>query len=116
VVRIPVLVNPTAESGPPTVHMSVSAGRVVLRDLLGFSVSQGAYVMPVADLLKQIHGVTEERIAACSSAPMRLAKSGKGPRRTSSAITSQRIHRCLAELGSLAKWAHERKIPAIRAA
>lgn len=114
VVRIPIVANPTALSGPPEVSMSISAGRTVLRDLLGFQPAQGRYEFTAAELLTRVLKVTEEGVRGCSAAPVKDPKAPKSVRRLSSALTVQRIRRCLAELEQYARWVLDQKYRTIQ--
>ena len=106
VIRIPILTNPNARSGPPEVTMSTNAGRIVLRDVLGYQKSSGRYEIPVSDLLARVSKVTDEQVLAKSTCTMRDPKNPRQVRVMPSPMTAQRIHRCLAELKGLAEWAN----------
>ncbi len=109
VVRVAVRTNPTAQSGPPEVSMSVSAGRVVLRDLLGFRVEQGRYEFTASELLTRVLTVEEAAVRGCSAAPVKDPAAPRAVRRMASALTVERIRRCLRELEEFARWVLDQK-------
>jgi len=108
-IRIPILENPAAQNDPPEVNLSVSAGRLVLRDLLGYQASDGRYHFTADDILHRVANVEESRIEACSEKPTRftLRQEGARVRRIPSPMTLKRIRRCLTELTDYAHWARQ---------
>jgi hypothetical protein len=105
-ITIPVTDNPTALQAPPEVNMSQMRGCLVLRDLLGYQKINGRYEFAPDDLLERVSNVTDEKIAACTSSPV---KSQQGVQRTPSAISAKAIRRCLEEVRLLGVWALEHK-------
>lgn len=103
--RIPILSNPNANSGPPEVVMSDIAAHLVLRDVLGFSKQKGVYEMETEDLLKRVEAVTEDKVLQCASSPLRDPNAPRGVRRMASPVVAGMIHRCLGELRNFANWA-----------
>ena len=106
VVHIPILKNPTAQSGPPEVNVSPNAGRLVLRDLLGFQPCNGTYEFAAHDLLQRLSSVKPEAVAKCGAAPLWDPKQAGQPQRASAPKTVQLVDRCLKEIGAFADWAH----------
>ena len=111
-ILIPIIENPTALAAPPDVNMSQMRACVVLRDLLGYQRVNGRYEFGADDLLKRVSGVTEERIAACTSSPVKVAQE---VRRTPSAASVKATRRCLEELKALGAWAKANKHPKLAA-
>ncbi len=105
VLRIPIVDNPTAALQPPEVNMSRTRGFVVLRDLLGYQPSNGRYEFAADELLRRVGTVTEERIAACTTSPVRDEQAAAGVRRSPSPVSMQAVHRCLEEIREFAEWA-----------
>lgn len=103
--RIQIVENPTARLQPPEVNMSVTRGTVVMRDLLGYQPVNGRYEFSADDVLKRIAAVTDERIAACTTSPVRDAQSTAGVRRTPSPSSMKAVQRCLEEVRLFAEWA-----------
>lgn len=106
VVHIPIVKNPTALSGPPEVNVSPNAGRLILRDLLGFQPHNGTYEFGANDLLKRLSSVKPEAVAKCGAAPVWDQKQDSQPLRASAPKTVQLVDRCLKEIGAFADWAH----------
>jgi hypothetical protein len=107
VIRIPIVENPAARNDPPEVNMSTSAGRLVLRDLLGYQATDGRYRFSAEDMLHRMEALGDAQIEACSVSPSRLAKGNESRRvrRVPSPMTLKRIRRCLGELRDYADWA-----------
>ncbi len=105
VIRIPIVANPNARSGPPEVTMSSNAGRIVLQAVLGYSAANGRYELPVKDLLDRVANVTEQQVVAKSTCTLRDPTNPRQVRVMPSPLTAQRIRRCLRELTDLAQWA-----------
>jgi len=105
ILRIPIEDNPTALLQPPEVNMSRTRGTVVLRDLLGYQMVNGKYEFAADELLKRIAGVTDERVAACTTSPVRDQQVDDGVRRTPSPVSMKAVRRCLDELKQFADWA-----------
>lgn len=114
--RIPILTNPNANSGPPEVVMSDIAAHLVLRDVLGFQKHQGVYEMDTAELLQRVENVTEEKVQQCASSPLRDPTAPRGVRRMASPVVASMIHRCLGELRLFAQWALAHHHPRVRVA
>ena len=104
-IKIPIVHNPTSQSGPPEVSMSDTAGCLVLRDLLGCDRANGQYKISAEEVLKKVTSVTDSEIIHRSSSPFGDAKSPRCVRPKPSPMTIQRIRRCLEELKQLASWA-----------
>ena len=102
VIVIPVTDNPTALDAPPDVNMSQTRGCLVLRDLLGYQRTNDRYEFTPEDLIKRVSTVTEDRIAACTTSPV---KTPQGIRRTPSAVSMKAIRRCLEEIKQFGLWA-----------
>jgi hypothetical protein len=105
VMVIPIIDNPSQLVEPPMVNMSRNRGCMVLRDLLGYEQVDGRYQFSADDLLKRVETVTEEKIAACTAAPLRDPKASTGVKRLPSAIGIKSIRRCLDEVRLFAQWA-----------
>lgn len=105
-VLIPIIENPTALVAPPDVNMSQLRGCVVLRDLLGYQRVNARYEFGTDDLVKRLSAVTEEKIAACTSSPVKVAQE---VRRTPSAASVKATRRCVEELKQLGAWAKANK-------
>jgi hypothetical protein len=105
VMVIPILENPSQLVEPPIVNMSRNRGCMVLRDLLGYEQVDGRYEFAADDLLKRVETVTEDKIAACTAAPLREARASGSVKRQPSAIGIRSIHRCLEEVRLFAQWA-----------
>lgn len=101
-IQIPIIENPTALVAPPEVNMSQTRGYVVLRDLLGYQKVNGRYEFTADDLIGRIGAVTEEKIAACTTSPV---KSSEGVRPTASPVSMRAVRRCLEEIKQFAQWA-----------
>ena len=115
VVHIPVVDNPTAQSGPPEVNISPNAGRLVLRDLLGIQPKNGAYDFTPADVLARLSSVKPEALEKCGAAPLwDPARSGQ-VRRTTTPKTTQLVGRCLQEIGAFAGWAERNRFQKLQA-
>jgi hypothetical protein len=102
IVCIPIVENPTVLISPPDVNIGYNRGAIVLRDLLGYQPANGRYEFAAQDLLKRASAVTEDRIAAATTGPL---KTPEGVRRTPSAVTIRSLHRCLDEIKLFAAWA-----------
>ena len=102
IILIPVTDNPTALDAPPDVNMSQTRGCLVLRDLLGYQRTNDRYEFTPEDLIKRVSTVTEDRIAACTTSPV---KTPQGIRRTPSAVSMKAIRRCLEEIKQFGLWA-----------
>jgi len=111
-ILIPIIENPTALVAPPDVNMSHTRGCLVLRDLLGYQRVNGRYEFAAEDLLKRVSAVTEEKIAACTASPVKLAE---GVRRTPSPISMKAIRRCLDEVRQFSLWALTHNHPRLAA-
>jgi len=94
--------NPTALMAPPEVNMSQMRGCLVLRDLLGYQKVNGRYEFVADDLVKRVSAVTEDKIAACTASPVKVAEE---VRRTPSAVSMKAIRRCLDEVKQFGLWA-----------
>jgi hypothetical protein len=105
--RIPIVENPTALLQPPEVNMSRTRGTVVLRDLLHYQPVNGRYEFTADDVLKRVAEVTEQRIATCTSSPVREAHSTAGVHRLPSPVSTGAVRRCLEEVRQFANWALE---------
>jgi hypothetical protein len=103
--RIRIVDNPTALLQPPEVNMGVTRGMVVLRDVLGYQPSNGRYEFSADDLLRRVSSVTEDKIAACTTSPVRDKQALSGVRRQPSPVSMRAIHRCLDEIRLFAQWA-----------
>ena len=101
-ILIPITENPTALVAPPEVNMSHTRGCLVLRDLLGYERVNGRYEFAAKDLLERVSAVTDDRIAACTASPVKLAD---GVRRTPSPVSMKAIRRCLDEVRQFGVWA-----------
>jgi hypothetical protein len=119
VVRIPILKNPTAQSGPPEVTMPNNAGRIIMTKLLGYQARNGRYECPVDDVLCKACVISDDLIARqCSSPLVDKTANGGGAKRVraqSSPITVNSVRRCLDELKTLARWAREHNYQTISA-
>ncbi|MEI7731088.1 MAG: hypothetical protein WCO56_16040 [Verrucomicrobiota bacterium] len=117
VVRIPILQNASAQSGPPEVTMPNNAGRIIMSKLFGYQPKQGQFEFEADDLLCKAASVTDEMIATQCASPLReLGTSPNGLPRTASPITVKSVRRCLDELKQLARWAREHQYRKISAA
>lgn len=103
-IRIPILQNPTAQSGPPEVNLSRSTGNIVLRDLLGIPASNGSYVFSAEDVLNKVPTITDQQIETVTAAPM-VDPAVKKIKKTANPITLKSIRRSLEELAQFARWA-----------
>lgn len=104
--RIPIVDNPSALLEPPEVNMSRTRGAVVLRDLLGYSPAGGRYEFEAGDLLQRLGQVTEARIAACTTSPVKEKSDGGVAVKSQPSVVSMRaVQRCLGELRQFAEWA-----------
>ena len=101
-IRISITENPTALAAPPDVNMSRTRGCVVLRDLLGYQWVNGRYEFTADDLVKRVAAVTEDKIAACTASPVKVAE---GVRRTPSPVSMKAVRRCLEEVKQFGLWA-----------
>lgn len=114
-VQIPVTENPTAHCGPPEVNMSLSAGCLVLRDLLGYRQNHGSYEFTADDVLQRLEALTESQVVKCSTRTVRDPSAPGRLRVTQSAATAQRIQRCLEEVRRFAQWAKSHRYMRLRA-
>lgn len=105
--------NPTALFAPPEVNMSHTRGCVVLRDLLGYQKVGGRYEFSADDLVHRVQEVTDDKIAACASSPV---KGTEGVKRAPSPVSMKAIRRCLDEVRQFGHWAlthNHRKLAAV---
>jgi hypothetical protein len=102
VIRISITENPTALVAPPDVNMSHARACVVLSELLGYQRVNGRYEFTADDLVKRVSSVTEGRITAYLTSPV---KSSERLRRTPSPIRMKRVHGCLEEIKQFGLWA-----------
>ena len=105
IIRIPIIENPTELVAPPEVNMSYTRGCLVLRDVLGYQKVNGRYEFAADDLLRRVSSVTDDKIAACTTSPVRDRQMREGVRRTPSAVSMRSIARCLDEIRHFALWA-----------
>lgn len=105
IIRIPIIENPTESVAPPEVNMSYTRGCLVLRDVLGYQKVNGRYEFAADDLLKRVSSVTNDKIASCTTSPVRDRQTQEGVRRTPSAVSMRSIARCLDEIRQFALWA-----------
>ncbi|MHB1308154.1 MAG: hypothetical protein ACYDC1_00460 [Limisphaerales bacterium] len=108
-IHIPILENPTVQQGPPEVNMSNTAGRIVLRDLLGFASKAGRYEFTATDILDRVCHVKTDDVQKFSTAALVDPQSPGKRRPLPSRINASRIHRCLEELAKYARWAADRQ-------
>ncbi len=94
-------------------RISQFRGCVVLSELLGYQRVKGRYEFTADDLVKRVSSVSEGRIAAYVTSPV---KGTASLRRTSSRIWIERVHSCLNEVKQFGLWAlnhNYRKLAAV---
>ncbi len=101
-ILIPITDNPTAQAAPPDVNVSHFRGCVVLGELLGYQRVKGRYEFTADDLVQRVSSVSEGRIAAYVTSPV---KSTASLRRMPSRIRMERVHNCLNEVKQFGLWA-----------
>jgi hypothetical protein len=117
VVRIPILKNPTAQSGPPEVTMPNNAGRIIMSRLLGYQPHNGRFEFNADDVLCKALTISDDAIATQCASPLRqLGAPANGVPRTANPATVSSVRRCLDELKQLARWAREHHYQKISAA
>ena len=115
IVRIPIEDNPTWDSGPPEVNMSETAGRIVLRDLLGYWKADGRYIFGTDDILCKVRSVTEKQIQGVSRCPSLERLGTRRILALPNPTVMRRVRRCLEEVERFAQWAkahHYQKLSA----